>query len=159
VLPWFLALLFLVGIGPMMAWRKASAASLRRHFLVPLLVTLALVGLLAAAGVRELYPLGFYGAAFFILATHISEFYRGTRARMARAAESAPAALGRLVWRTRRRYGGYIVHLGLVSLVIGIVGSSAYKKDATFEDVKPGAVMKSDGYEIRYERIEMIQEA
>ena len=159
VLPWFLALLFLVGIGPMMAWRKASAASLRRHFLTPLLVAAVVVVLLAAAGVRELYPLAFYGAAFFILSTHVSEFYRGTRARMALASESAPEALGRLVWRNRRRYGGYIVHLGLVCLIIGIVGSSAYKKDTTFEDVKPGAVMKSDGYEVRYDRIEMIQEA
>jgi cytochrome c-type biogenesis protein CcmF len=158
VLPWFLVLLFLVGIGPMMAWRKASAGSMRRHFLVPLLTTLGIVAVLVASGVREFYPLGFYAAAWFILATHISEFYRGTRARMVLSSESAPVALGRLVWRNRRRYGGYIVHMGIVSLVIGIVGSSAYKKDATFEDVRPGAVMKSDGYEVLYERIEMVQE-
>jgi len=158
VLPWFLVLLFLVGIGPMMAWRKASAASMRRHFFVPLIVTAVITLALAAAGVREFYPLAFYAAAGFILSTHISEFYRGTRARMVLSSESAHVALGRLIWRNRRRYGGYIVHLGIVSLVIGIVGSSAYKKDHTFEDVKPGTVMRADGYEVRYERIDMVQE-
>ena len=157
-MPWFLVLIVLTGIGPVIAWRKASLASMRRNFMWPAAAGLATMALLFTSGAREFYPLAFYGASIFVLFTIAQEFQRGTQARMAIAHEAAPVALGRLVWRNKRRYGGYIVHLGVILAVIGITGSSSYKKEFTYEDVKPGTVMEADGYQIRYERIETAEE-
>ena len=153
-IPWFLVLIVLTGIGPAIAWRKASLASLRRSFLGPAVGGVATMALLFIAGVHEFYALAFYGASIFVIGTIVSEFRRGAQARMATAGEALPTALGRLVWRNKRRYGGYIVHLGVIFAVIGIAGSSAHRKEYTYEDVRPGAVMQADGYEIKYERIE-----
>ncbi len=153
-MPWFLVLILLTGIGPVIAWRKASLASMRRSFAWPAAAGVAVMAVLFALGTREFYPLAFYGASFFVLSTISQEFWRGTRARMVISREGFATALGRLVWRNKRRYGGYIVHLGVIFAVIGITGSSAFKKEFTYEDVKPGAVLEADGYQVRYERIE-----
>jgi len=158
-LPWFLALIFLTGIGPLVAWRKASPGSLRRMFLGPTVATAAVTLALFAAGVREFYALAFYASAVFVFGSIVSEFARGAAARMRTKGEGPAAAFGRLVWRSKRRYGGYVVHLGVVFAVIGIAVSSAYKKDSTFEDIRPGAVMTLDGYTLKYERIEAVEGA
>ena len=71
--------------------------------------------------------------------------------------EGALTALSRLVLRNKRRYGGYIVHLGVILGVIGIASSSAYKKEFTYENVMPGTVMEADGYQIKYEKVEFAE--
>ncbi len=151
-LPWFLILVLLSGIGPLIAWRRASLRSLRRNFLLPALVALAVVLLLTAAGVREVYPLLFYFCSVFVLGTISGEFWRGARARQATQSEGFAMALSRLVWRNKRRYGGYIVHAGVVVAVVGIAGSSAYRKEFTFEQVRPGDTLTFAGYSLTYDR-------
>ena len=122
-----LPLLLLMGIGPLVAWRRASLRGLVRVFAWPagiaLAVGLALILLGSGSSIPGLIA---YTFAAFVLATIGHEFVRGTTGRRALTGESVPTAFGRLIGRNRRRYGGYVVHASIVLLAIGVAGSSAY---------------------------------
>jgi cytochrome c-type biogenesis protein CcmF len=134
--PLGLLLLGLTGVGPLIAWRRASPENLKRQFLWPGAAgVLTLAGLLAA-GMRDLYPLMAVALAGFVLGTVVQEFYRGVRARMRMHGESPPLALARLVARNRRRYGGYIVHVGLIIYFVAFAGM-AFKQEQE-ATLKPG---------------------
>jgi cytochrome c-type biogenesis protein CcmF len=122
-----LPLLVLMGIGPLIAWRRASLSGLGRIFAWPLGVALTSGLALLALGAGSSIP-GLVGYTFcaFVLASIVLEFVRGTRARQALAGGSWAAAFAQLVGRNRRRYGGYVVHAAIVLLAIGVIGSSAY---------------------------------
>jgi cytochrome c-type biogenesis protein CcmF len=123
-----LPLLLLMGIGPLIAWRRASLRSLGRTFLWPLGVSLAVGVVLLALGAGSSIPgLIAYTFSAFVLASIALEFVRGTRARRALGAPTWPAAFASLVARNRRRYGGYVVHAAIVLLAIGVAGSSAFQ--------------------------------
>jgi cytochrome c-type biogenesis protein CcmF len=126
--PLGLLLLALTGVGPLIAWRKASTSNLRRQFLAPVLCGLAVAALLAALGMRNFHALVAYTLAGFVAGTIGQEFYKGIGARHAMHDESIPVAAVRLVARNRRRYGGYIVHAGIVILFCAFAGL-AFKKD------------------------------
>jgi cytochrome c-type biogenesis protein CcmF len=121
-IPLGLALLALTGIGPLIAWRKASTANLQRQFLLPSASGLVTGVVLLAMGIRDLYALLSWALAAFVLGTVLQEFHRGIRARMRMYGEAAPAALVRLVNRNRRRYGGYLVHVGILVYFVGFAG-------------------------------------
>jgi cytochrome c-type biogenesis protein CcmF len=182
---WELVLLGMDGICTLIAWRKASAGNLKRNFLWPALLTLwvflALIAVdintygaalrsmgraMAALDVARFFdrikvfypPLTFaFGA--FVLATTWIEFYRGTRIRMHNRGEALPVALGQLVWSNKRRYGGYIVHVGMVLMFFGIAGSSAYKTEVV-RDLEPGQYLEAAGYLMRYDghRLEAVDD-
>ncbi|HEX2778517.1 MAG TPA: heme lyase CcmF/NrfE family subunit [Gemmatimonadaceae bacterium] len=126
--PLGLLLLGLTGVGPLIAWRRASTANLRRQFASPTIAGVATGALLLAAGMRDVYALISYTLAGFVAATIVQEFTKGTAARRTIHGESLPLALVRLVARNRRRYGGYIVHLGVVVLFAAFAGM-AFKKE------------------------------
>jgi cytochrome c-type biogenesis protein CcmF len=158
--PWFdrytvplaLALVLLSGIGPVIAWRRATAANARRNFLVPLAAALlVLVGLLAAGVTQKPLALAMFCCAAFAIASLAGEFYRGARARSASAGEVPPLALFALVRRNRRRYGGYIVHLGMAVLFIGVAASSSFQH-ASELNLSPGQQTRVGSYTIRYIR-------
>jgi cytochrome c-type biogenesis protein CcmF len=134
--PLGLLLLGLTGIGPLIAWRRASPANLRRQFTWP--VTAGVVTFLAvfAAGARDLYALMALGLAGFVAGTIVQEFYRGVRARRRMHGEPALVALGRLVARNRRRYGGYLVHVGVLIYFVAFSGM-AFKREIE-ATLKPG---------------------
>jgi cytochrome c-type biogenesis protein CcmF len=122
-----LPLLLLMGIGPLVAWRRASLRSLGKTFAWPAGAALGVGVVLLALGAGSSIPgLVAYTFSAFVLATIVLEFVRGTRARRALAGGSWPAAFSALVARNRRRYGGYVVHAAVVLLAIGVAGSSAY---------------------------------
>jgi cytochrome c-type biogenesis protein CcmF len=122
-----LPLLLLMGIGPLVAWRRASLRGLVRVFAWPAGIALAVGVVLILLGSGSSIPgLIAYTFAAFVLATIGHEFVRGTSARRALTGESVPTAFGRLIGRNRRRYGGYVVHASIVMLAIGVAGSSAY---------------------------------
>jgi cytochrome c-type biogenesis protein CcmF len=122
-----LPLLLLMGIGPLVAWRRASLRSLGKTFLWPFAAAVVGgIGLLAAGAGSSTPGLIAYTFSIFVGATIVLEFARGTAARRALAGGSVPRAFADLVSRNRRRYGGYIVHAAIVLLAIGIAGSSAY---------------------------------
>jgi cytochrome c-type biogenesis protein CcmF len=120
--PLGLLLLLLTGIGPLIAWRRASIANLRRQFTVPTAALIITPALLVAAGMRTMSAIIAYAFAAFVSATILQEFYKGVRARRSMYGEAAPRAFVRLVARNRRRYGGYIVHAGIVIIFCAFAG-------------------------------------
>src|SRR6266704_3641747 len=115
-IPLGLALLLLTGIGPLIAWRRASVPNLRRQFAVPSTAFGFTLLILLVVGVRDIGALLAIACGGFVAGTIAQEFWRGTPARHRQYGESWPLALARLVGRNRRRYGGYIVHAGMVML-------------------------------------------
>jgi cytochrome c-type biogenesis protein CcmF len=151
--PLTLALVLLSGIGPVIAWRRATPASVKRSFRVPVLSALVvLVGLLAVGGVagRPL-ALGMFVVAAFVAGTVGQEFWRGARARRAMSGEPLGLAFLQLVRRNRRRYGGYVIHLGMAVLFVGVAASTAFQQTSDVR-IKPGESTTVDGYEVRYVR-------
>jgi cytochrome c-type biogenesis protein CcmF len=126
--PLGLLLLGLTGVGPLIAWRKASTSNLRRQFAFPVVAGLALGVVLAALGMRDVYALIAYTLAGFVAATIGQEFQKGISARRSIHGEGMPTATVRLIARNRRRYGGYIVHAGIVVLFAAFAGL-AFKRD------------------------------
>jgi cytochrome c-type biogenesis protein CcmF len=145
-----LPLLLLMGIGPLVAWRRASLRSLGRMFIAPLAVAGVTGVVLIALGFGSSPPgLLAYTFSAFVAASIVLEFVRGTR---------ATGSLTRLVSRNRRRYGGYLVHAAVVLLAIGIAGSSAYQTVAE-RGLKPGQAMTVAGYTLTYTDLRSSQEA
>ncbi|MFL5843406.1 MAG: heme lyase CcmF/NrfE family subunit [Solirubrobacteraceae bacterium] len=148
--PLSLALVGLAGIAPLISWRRATRANLRRNFAFPVSVgviaTIVLIPL--GAGDRPL-ALAMFGLAAFLLAGVAQEFWRGARARRAMSSDSWPMAVVSLVRRNRRRYGGYLVHVGMATLFIGVAASSAFQK-AHDVRIKPGDVAHVGNYDIKY---------
>jgi cytochrome c-type biogenesis protein CcmF len=148
-LPIGLALLVLTGVGPLVAWRKASAAQLRKRFVPPLLgaaIAALLLALLTPAWERPAAGATFSACAF-VLCCIGGEFWRGMRVRHALGGISWPGSLLSLVARNRRRYGGYLVHVGIVVLFVGLAGSKAF---ATQGDIalRQGQSASVGGYAI-----------
>ena len=134
-----LPLLLLMGIGPLVAWRRASLRSLGASFALPAGLALVTGAVLLALGAGSSIPgLVAYTFSTFVLGSIALEFVRGTRARRALSGGSWPVAFSALVARNRRRYGGYVVHAAIVMLAIGIVGSSAY------DTVREGKLVRGD---------------
>jgi cytochrome c-type biogenesis protein CcmF len=142
-----LFLLFLTGVGPLIAWRRSSLESLKRAFMWPSVAGLVVIGALAGFGVRHFYALISFGLCAFVTWTVVSEFYKGSRAISQRMHKNLLASAVELTWRNTRRYGGYMVHIGIVLMFIGFTGS-AFNKDATL-DVDTGAVSHVGHYELK----------
>ena len=151
IAPIALVLVALSAIGPLLTWRRNTWKTLRRAFLVPLAVAVVtLVALLAFTSAGDSVPaLVMFSLAAFVGAVVAQEFFRGARARRTMTGEPPPIALSRLVGRNRRRYGGYIVHVGIAVLFLGIAGSSSFndQKDVRLE---PGETVKIKDYEVTY---------
>jgi cytochrome c-type biogenesis protein CcmF len=123
-IPIGLFLLFLTGVAPLLAWRRTSAKSIQKNFLLPLIPAAIAAAVLVASGVRSLYPVLSFSLSVFVLLTILLEFYRGTRARVTNKQEHALEAFVNLISKNKRRYGGYIVHLGVVMMFVGFTGSA-----------------------------------
>src|SRR5436190_22703335 len=134
--PLGLALLALTGIGPLIAWRRASLPNLRRQFAVPATAGGFTLLVLLVGGMRDFYALLAIALGGFVTATIVQEFARGTRARHRQYGEAYALALARLLARNRRRYGGYIVHTGMVILFVAFAGM-AFKTE-TEATLRPG---------------------
>jgi cytochrome c-type biogenesis protein CcmF len=138
--PLGLLLLGLTGVGPLIAWRKASTANLKRQFRWPALAGLITLAIVLAAGMRDLYPIMALTLGGFVAGTVAQEFQRGARARMRMHQESLPLALTRLIVRNRRRYGGYIVHVGILIYFVAFTGM-AFKREQE-ATLKPGQLIQ-----------------
>jgi cytochrome c-type biogenesis protein CcmF len=144
-----LPLLLLMGIGPLVAWRRASLRALGRTFLIPLGAALVTGAALIAAGFGSSTPgLLAYTFSAFVAASIVLEFWRGTR---------AAGSIVRLVRRNRRRYGGYLVHASILLFAIGVAGSSAYET-VRERGLHPGQALTVAGYTLQYEQLRTHQE-
>ena len=154
--PFAILLLLLTGVGPLIAWRRASAKALRRQFAWPCALGL-LAGLcawlLARSGMRShgltnVYALVTWGLAAFVIATIVQDYARAIRARTRRRGENALRAFLMLLRRHQQRYGGYIIHLGFVFMMIGFAGTIL--NEERLENVEPGSEIRIRDYRLRY---------
>jgi cytochrome c-type biogenesis protein CcmF len=145
-----LPLLLLMGIGPLVAWRRSSLRALGKTFLIPATVALIAGAALVAAGAGSSSPgLIAYTFSAFVAASIVLEFVRGTRARRSLGDRNLLVAFGSLVGRNRRRYGGYLVHAAVLLLAIGVAGSSAYQTEREGK-LAAGQSLTIDGYQLAY---------
>lgn len=153
MVPIFLAIILLTGICVLIGWRRASIKNLIRNFLWPLVASLILGIVLFILGIREIYALIAYPLFSFVLFTILYEWFRGTRARHRMKTENYLKAFWGLIMTNRPRYGGYIVHIGIILLAIGVVGSSLYdvEKEVT---LVPGESMTINQYTLVYENLD-----
>ena len=157
--PWFdqyttplaIVLVLFTGIGPLLAWRKISPGSLWRLIRAPLAVAaVGTVAVLAFTDAADHVPaLILFAFSFFSLSALVAEFWRGAAAQRALSGGSRIAALGRVVGRNRRRYGGYIVHAGIAILFIAVAASSSFQTSSDVE-LKPGQTTQVGDYTITY---------
>jgi cytochrome c-type biogenesis protein CcmF len=148
--PIMLALLFLMGVGPIMPWRKASRQNLARNFGPPLGFALACgLALLAFVGADHPAALVAFFCGAFVLATIVQEFWRGTLARHGATGEAYPRAFAALVRRNNRRYGGYVVHLGVIVIAAAVTGSSFYQVERQAK-LRPGEALEVGSYRLTY---------
>ncbi len=147
--PLFLGLLVLMGVGPLLPWRRATPATARRSLWIPAAAGVATVLVLVILGVHKPYPLIGFALCALVTTGILSEWYRGTRSLHRSRGEIYPVAFGRLIWANRPRYGGYIVHLSVVMVALGVIGTSFFntQKDLI---LAPGDTAQIQGYEIRY---------
>ena len=146
-IPIGLALLALTGVGPLLAWRKSSAESLKRHFTWPVAVGTAMGLILLASGMRHFYALICFTLSAFVTTTLVQEFHKGTITRQLHRGGSYIGSLIDLILVNTRRYGGYIVHLGMVMIFIGVAGAAFDKQIKA--DLKPGETTSIGDYEIQ----------
>src|SRR3954467_9055381 len=159
--PWFdrytvplaLILVLLAGIGPVLTWRKASAKALRRTLVVPLAISAGVfvVLLVFTDAANSWTSLLMFTLIGFVLAVIGQEFWRGVGARRVMTQEAPPTALARLVGRNRRRWGGYIVHVGIAVLFLGVAASSAFHSQRDIR-MKQGKTTTVGNYKVKYLR-------
>jgi cytochrome c-type biogenesis protein CcmF len=155
--PLFLSLVFLMGVGPLIAWRRASLDNLARNFLWPVVLGVVAAAAAFVLGVRSLLAALAFATAAFVLATIALDFGRATRARL-RVGESLLPAMGGLVRRHNRRYGGLVVHLGILIIALGVTGSQAWSVQ-TEMTLRPGEAAELAGYRVRFDGLTAIEES
>ncbi|HEY2903647.1 MAG TPA: cytochrome c-type biogenesis CcmF C-terminal domain-containing protein [Polyangia bacterium] len=152
MVPLGLTLLFLTGVGPLIAWRKATFSHLRFQFLYPLSATVLTVAICCAVGLQTSWAaVVCFGFCAFVVTTIAQEFARGMSIRRRNTGSDAVSALMGMVLRGKRRYGGYIVHVGIVLMFLGFAGT-AYQKEREIH-VTPGTEAKIGRYTVRFDRL------
>ena len=161
-LPIGLVLLALTGIGPVIAWRRATRRNLKRNFALPVVAGVVVVAALWALGARGGYALSTFGISTFVLTVIVVEFWKGTKARARIEGEGFFPALVHLVGRNRRRWGGYIVHVGVVLIFTAFAGR-AFEVEVR-KSMNPGETVTvaspfGYAYTLTYEGISSSREA
>jgi cytochrome c-type biogenesis protein CcmF len=144
-------LLFLTGFGPLLAWRKSSLANMRQQFFWPVLTSVVLVGGLAAFGLPFWASGLCFGLCMFVTVTILQEFVRGAGVRRRATGTDIVTALIGLFARSRRRYGGYVVHLGIVLVFLGFAGNQFQQQEEVL--LQPGQQVAVPPYVVRYQSL------
>jgi cytochrome c-type biogenesis protein CcmF len=155
--PLFLSLIFLMGVGPLIAWRRASLDNLRRNFLWPVLIGVVAAAVFRLLGIGSVLVIVSLALTVFVAATIGVDLVRATRARRAMGERALPA-LGRLLLRHNRRYGGFVVHLAILIVAVGVTGSQAWSVH-TETTLKRGEQTELAGYRIRFDGLRESQES
>jgi cytochrome c-type biogenesis protein CcmF len=129
-IPIGLMLLLLTGVGPLFAWRKTSLESLKKAFYWPVILSVILCAGLLAGGMRNFYAVMSFTLCMFVLVTIVQEFYKGASVRARNSGEKFMMAMVNLTLKNKRRYGGYIVHLAIVVIFVGLTGN-AFNREMT----------------------------
>ncbi len=148
--PLFIALYVLMGVAPLSAWGAASIRRLGRALLVPFVLTLVVVAFFALTGMSDLGALLGYGVVTLAGAVALNETYRGVMARRHGLHENWWRATTALFARNRRRYGGYIIHLGITVIGLGVIGSTLFQQE-TQQTLAVGESLNVGGYTMTYD--------
>jgi cytochrome c-type biogenesis protein CcmF len=152
MVPIGLVLLFLTGVGPGIAWRKATASHLRYQFTWPVVATVATVAICVVAGLgTSIAAVICFGFCAFTATTITQEFARGVSVRKRNTGQDVISALMGMILRGKRRYGGYIVHVGIVLMFVGFAGT-AYQKESEVK-LGPGEEAKLGRYTVRFDKL------
>jgi cytochrome c-type biogenesis protein CcmF len=152
--PIFLAMIVLMGLCPLIGWRKTSRGHLVRNALIPVATALAVVAVLYGQGVRSPPALLAFPSMAFVAAASLQEFYRGVRARARSHRDSFLWVLPRLVWSNKPRYGGQIVHLGMILIAMGVASYFMYSTGASGV-LAPGESLSVGRYELAFNGLEL----
>ncbi len=154
-LPIMLAMVALMGVGPLLPWRKASPDALKRNFILPGVVAAAGTAATALTGLHDAYPLLGLAIVYFVFGTIVRDFHSGARATQRREGLGYATALGRAILRNKRRFGGLIVHFGVLMVIVGLIGSSVFRieKDVV---LKPGDSFVLGSYEVLFKGTEPV---
>jgi cytochrome c-type biogenesis protein CcmF len=147
--PVFFALLLLMGAAPLLAWRRSGPETLRRNFAIPIAAALLSAAVMFAFGMRNEAGFVGIGALIFVLAGILQEYVRGVQARIHSTGEPAGAALVNLVRRNGRRYGGYIVHIGVLMIALGTIGNEFFQSESQ-GNLKTGQSISVANYTLTY---------
>jgi len=156
-IPIFLALLFLMGVGPLIAWRRASAENLKRNFLKPVLAGIVAAAVLRLFGVGNVLVLTAMALVVFVAGTITLDYVRAVRARR-RSGDGWSAATWGLLLRQNRRYGGFVVHLGILVIALGVAGSQAWSLQ-TETSLEKGQSVELAGYRVRFNGLSASEES
>jgi cytochrome c-type biogenesis protein CcmF len=156
-IPLFLGLLFLMGVGPLIAWRRASLESLRRNFFKPVLAGIVVAAVLRVLGVGHALVLLAAALVVFVTGTMVLDFWRAARARR-RTGDGWAAATFGLLLRQNRRYGGFVVHLGILVVALGVAGSQAWSLQ-TEATLARGESVELGGYRVRFDGLDASEES
>ena len=151
-LPLCMLLIFLVGVGPALPWRRATPEEMKRKLLAPGIALLLTLIAAIVLRVPNVYAVLAFSFGAFALMTNLQEFSSGTLARMRAHGENAALALGRLMQANRHRYGGYIAHIGVLVMALGIAASSAYRAEYE-KTLQLGESWTVGDYELRLQRV------
>jgi cytochrome c-type biogenesis protein CcmF len=144
-------------VGPLIAWRRASLENLKRNFLWPAVIGVVAAAVVFALGVRSTLAVLSLALAAFVTATIAVDVARATRARV-RMGEAIPQAIGGLLLRHNRRYGGFAVHLGIVVIALGVTGSQAWSVQ-TETTLRRGEHAELAGYRVRFDGLAATEES
>ena len=147
--PLFLLLLLLMAVSPLLGWRKTSSKGILKNMVVPVSLATVSLPLLYISGIREFMPVFFYYLSVFVIVTLMREFYLGTKAGVKNHGRGWPASFRRLVSINRRRYGGFIVHIGMVFIVLGLASYGYYQYKEDFGLIK-GQEVTVKNYRLKY---------
>jgi cytochrome c-type biogenesis protein CcmF len=156
-IPLFLSLVFLMGVGPLIAWRRASLDNLKRNFLWPVALGIVAAAVAFSLGVRSFLAALTFATTVFVAVTIAVDFTRATRARL-RVGESLLPAMGGLLLRHNRRYGGFVVHLGILIIAVGVMGSHAWSVQ-TETTLHRGETAELAGYRFRFDGLSAVEES
>ncbi len=157
MLPIGLTLLLLSGIGPLLAWRKSTWSNFRQQFMWPVLSGFMTAGALVAFGVRVWSSGICFALCAFVLATIVQEFVRGAQVRRGATGTDIFTACIGLVGRSHRRYGGYVVHVGIVLMFLGFAGEGFKKEEQVV--LKPGQQVSVGHFTVRHDALRVTSDA
>ncbi|RUA18014.1 MAG: heme lyase CcmF/NrfE family subunit, partial [Clostridia bacterium] len=154
--PIFMGILLLMGLGPLLGWRRTSGKMLEKSLTVPVAMALAVAGAVFILITRNWVPIIAWGLTMLVLGTIVWEYYRGAMARHRATGASLPKALIGIMTRNQRRYGGYIVHLGVVLMAFGMVGAVGFQHNIK-SSVELNKTIELGGYTFKYTGLDQRQ--
>ena len=155
-LPIVLVILILMGIAPMIAWRKSSRDNIRKNFLIPAVVAVAGTVISAILGIRQVYPLAAAAIVYFVAATIITDMYKNSSYWASHSGTTLMRGFFKAWYHNQRRYGGLLTHVGVLVLILGIIGSSSYKLEKTLI-LKPGDEFTLGHYSYKFHGLQDVQ--